>query len=103
MKALLRRRKFSFFEGKPSGRARISVAVFQLLAPSFVACIMEFASVLAYGQGTATDFVYVGTYTQSMSKGIYSYRFDSKTGQLKPIGLAAEIPNPSFNIADRSH
>ncbi len=103
MKALLRRRKFSFFEDRPGGRARIGVALFQVLAPSCVACILGFADMSIHGQAAATDFVYVGTYTQSMSKGIYSYRFDSKTGQLKSLGLAAEIPNPSFNITDRSH
>jgi 6-phosphogluconolactonase len=43
-------------------------------------------------------FVYVGTYTEqgSESKGIYGYRFDSATGRLAPLGLAAETINPSF-------
>ena len=43
---------------------------------------------------------YVGTYTgdKSNSKGIYSYRFDSATGQLTPIGLAGETPNPSYIV-----
>lgn len=43
-------------------------------------------------------FVYIGTYTEngSESKGIYAYRFDSATGRLTPIGLAAEATNPSF-------
>jgi 6-phosphogluconolactonase len=42
--------------------------------------------------------LYVGTYTEqgSESKGIYVYRFDSATGQLVPIGLAAKTINPSF-------
>jgi 6-phosphogluconolactonase len=48
-------------------------------------------------------FVYVGTYTGAHSKGIYSYRFHARTGQLTPIGLAAELPNPSFLIADRAN
>jgi 6-phosphogluconolactonase len=41
---------------------------------------------------------YVGTYTEegSKSKGIYAYRFDADTGQIKPLGLAAETTNPSF-------
>lgn len=47
-------------------------------------------------------FVYVGTYTGVQSKGIYAYRFDARVGQLTPIGLAAEIPNPSFVIADHA-
>jgi len=44
-------------------------------------------------------FVYVGTYTAeagSTSKGIYAYRFDSDTGELASIGVAAETANPSF-------
>lgn len=42
--------------------------------------------------------MYVGTYTEegSQSKGIYAYRFDSATGQLAPLGLAAQSVNPSF-------
>jgi 6-phosphogluconolactonase len=48
----------------------------------------------------ASDFVYVGTYTGTGSKGIYSYRFDAKTGQLSPIGVAAEQVNPSFLATD---
>ena len=41
---------------------------------------------------------YVGTYTEegSKSKGIYAYRFDAATGQITPLGLAAETTNPSF-------
>src|ERR1700751_1049183 len=41
---------------------------------------------------------YVGTYTEdgSKSKGIYAYRFDSDTGQITSLGLAAETTNPSF-------
>ena len=51
---------------------------------------------------TAGDYLlYVGTYTQpspkttSASKGIYAYRFDSKTGGLSPIGVVAETKNPA--------
>ena len=40
--------------------------------------------------------VYVGTYTKGLSKGIYAYNFDAATGDLKELGLAAEIDNPSF-------
>src|ERR1700749_2779389 len=46
---------------------------------------------------------YVGTYTASSSKGIYSFRFDPATGQLKPMGVAAELPNPSFLATDPQH
>jgi 6-phosphogluconolactonase len=42
--------------------------------------------------------MYVGTYTEegSESKGIYAYRFDSRSGQITPLGLAAQSVNPSF-------
>lgn len=40
--------------------------------------------------------VYVGTYTDKGSKGIYAYRFDSKSGKLDSIGLAAETQDPTF-------
>jgi 6-phosphogluconolactonase len=47
--------------------------------------------------------VYVGTYTAGTSKGIYNYHFDPKTGQLTPIGVAAEVVNPSFLVTDPQH
>lgn len=39
---------------------------------------------------------YVGTYTRDDSKGIYALRFEPDSGKLSTIGVAAEIPNPSF-------
>jgi 6-phosphogluconolactonase len=45
--------------------------------------------------------LYVGSYTHpappavSTSRGIYSFRFDPKSGVLAPLGLAAETPNPA--------
>jgi 6-phosphogluconolactonase len=41
---------------------------------------------------------YVGTYTEdgSKSKGIYAYGYDAATGEITPLGLAAETTNPSF-------
>jgi len=40
--------------------------------------------------------LFVGTGTNAGSKGIYLFQFDSSTGELKPQGLAAEAPSPSF-------
>ena len=51
--------------------------------------------------GAGDYFVYAGSYTNptptttSASKGIYAWRFDSKTGALTPIGLVAETINPA--------
>src|SRR5437867_2940575 len=42
--------------------------------------------------------VYVGTYTQGKSKGIYLFRLDLGSGKLTPEGLVAETPNPSFLV-----
>ena len=40
--------------------------------------------------------VYIGTYTDTKSKGIYISHFDPATGRLSPPELAAETKNPSF-------
>lgn len=44
--------------------------------------------------------LYVGTYTNADSKGIYAYRYNVTSGQLSSLGLAAETVNPSFLTAD---
>jgi len=49
----------------------------------------------------AQDYlVFVGTYASDGSKGIYSYRFDSQSGKITPLGLAGEASNPSFLAVD---
>jgi len=48
------------------------------------------------------DLVYIGTYTDHGSKGIYVYRFDAATGQVTTLGLAAESAQPSFLTVDSS-
>ena len=40
--------------------------------------------------------MYVGTYTRETSAGIYAYRFDVTSGQAKPLGLVADVRDPSF-------
>lgn len=47
--------------------------------------------------------VYVGTYTRQTSKGIYAFRFQSATGEITPLGLAAETVNPSFLAVHPNH
>jgi len=46
--------------------------------------------------------VYIGTFTDTGSKGIYVYRFDAATGDLSPLGVAAETASPSFLVPDRA-
>jgi 6-phosphogluconolactonase len=41
-------------------------------------------------------WTYIGTYTGQGSKGIYLGEFDLKSGELKLMGLAAELDNPTF-------
>jgi 6-phosphogluconolactonase (cycloisomerase 2 family) len=54
------------------------------------------------------DLAFVGSYTHptatttSASKGIYAFRFDSKSGTLAPLGLAAEAANPAHVWASPS-
>ncbi len=43
--------------------------------------------------------MYVGTYTNQQSKGIYGYRFQP-SGKFTPLGLVAETVNPTFLAVD---
>ena len=55
------------------------------------------AQCVSFGASHSGKYVlFVGTYTTGGSQGIYSYRFDAKSGRLKPLGLAAKTANPSF-------
>ena len=56
----------------------------------------------AAGTGQQEYLLYVGTYTDHASKGIYAYHFDSSTGKLSSLGLAAEAAEPSFLAVDSS-
>ena len=60
------------------------------------------ASVLTPAAGPEQQryLVYVGTYTDHGSKGIYTYRLDSSTGKLTSLGLAAGAVEPSFLAVD---
>ena len=41
-------------------------------------------------------FLFAGTYTAKDAKGVYLCRFAAKAGALEVLGLAAEMPNPTF-------
>ncbi len=62
---------------------------------------MLLGAILAHG-GTnnmsraAEYWTYVGTYTGNASRGIYVAKFNSETGKLGEVELAAEARNPSF-------
>ena len=57
-----------------------------------------FAAAAAPPEQQGKYLFYVGTYTEegSKSKGIYAFRYDANTGEITPLGLAAETTNPSF-------
>ncbi len=65
--------------------------------------LMTLIALASAGVGRAQDSpagpksrVYVGTYTNAGSKGIYLLEFDAGSGTLTPRGVAAESPSPSF-------
>jgi 6-phosphogluconolactonase len=69
-----------------------------LLLIVFLAILLGICT--AQSSTTSKYLAYVGTYTDHGSKGIYAYHFDSKTGRLTSIGLAAETENPTFLALD---
>lgn len=58
---------------------------------SFLSIVFAFFNVYAQ-----TVLLYVGTYTNENSKGIYQLQFNTKTGDLTNMQLAINIDNPSF-------
>src|SRR5260370_17878342 len=51
---------------------------------------------MASGARAADYFMYAGTYTNKQSKGIYTWKFDPRTGKAVSMGLAVETTSPSF-------
>jgi len=72
---------------------------------SFVALILSLGSSEWSGKNSSSSkyLLYVGTYTKGESKGIYAFRYDTKSAESTPLGLAAETPNPSFLVASPDH
>jgi 6-phosphogluconolactonase len=78
----------------------------RLMSLPWGACLAIVASVLVGASTNATQeargnyLLFAGSYTNptptttSASKGIYAFRFDSQSGALTPLGLAAETINP---------
>ncbi len=74
------------------------LAILLLAAFTFVAPYGALRAASAPSNGEY--LVYVGTYTRKTSKGLYAFRFNTSTGKLTSLGLAAEIPSPSFVAAN---
>src|SRR5438132_3737032 len=60
-----------------------------------VVCVL-FSALAASHAASKNYLLYVGTYTNTGSKGIYVYRYDAKSDKVVPLGLAAETVIPSF-------
>lgn len=78
-------------------RAKISCLAALLL----VALATRFAS--AQAENAASYRVYIGTFTDHGSKGIYLMRMDASTGSLSEPELAVEAPSPAFLALHPNH
>ncbi len=73
------------------------------LIPTLIALVLLPSALPPAHAQTGQMIAYVGTYTRQNSKGIYAFRFDSGTGKLSAIGLAAATSNPSYLAVHPSH
>jgi 6-phosphogluconolactonase len=65
--------------------------------------VLSLATVISAKESSKNKYLlFVGTYTEKESKGIYAYRYDAASNQLTPLGVAAETTNPSFLVIDPS-
>ncbi len=80
-----------------SPRMILSIALTGLL-------MLSETNIQAQTQAPAGKFwVYIGTYTGKLSKGIYRSELDVATGKLSKPEVAAEIPSPSFLAIHPNH
>src|SRR5208282_3317815 len=64
---------------------------------------LSLVTVTAAKESSKNKYIlFVGTYTEKESKGIYAYGFDAASSELTPLGVAAETTNPSFLAIDPS-
>lgn len=53
-----------------------------------------------FGASAREMLLYVGTYTNGKSEGIYIFRFNTSTGEMRRIGVASGISNPAYLSID---
>ncbi|MBA2500535.1 MAG: lactonase family protein [Chitinophagaceae bacterium] len=58
--------------------------------------LFSVSSIITMGQ---SNYILIGTYTQTGSKGIYVYRFDEKTGKASWVSNTEGVQNPSYLAA----
>lgn len=77
----------------------------QVVCSAAIAVFLTSSLCVAESSQHSKYLMYVGTYTEegSASKGIYAYRFDSRTGEITALGLAAQSVNPSFLAIHPNH
>ncbi|HWB87561.1 MAG TPA: lactonase family protein [Bryobacteraceae bacterium] len=61
-----------------------------------VACLLSVAAMFSANSSATQYLVYTGGFNRTGNKGMYAFRFDTKTGKLQRIGLAAEATNPTY-------
>lgn len=69
----------------------------------FAAVAAGFGAAPGRAEGPEKFWVFVGTYTDGESRGIYRMTLDPATGELSEPELAAETDNPSFLAVHPSH
>jgi 6-phosphogluconolactonase len=74
-----------------------------LLASLLSAVMTGLGASPAFSAEPGKFWVFVGTYTDGKSKGIYRMEFDPATGKLSEPVLAAEVDNPSFLAVHPMH
>lgn len=69
---------------------------------ALLACSLLSPAFAAVPAATAGSLVFVGTYTGPKSRGIHAFRLIERAGEpaLEPLGLAAEMAQPSFLTLD---
>jgi len=80
----------------------ISLVALMLAAPSAPFLLTLYARSPEGDAGQGNYIVYIGTYTEKASKGIYAYSFDPAKDHVASLGLAAETADPSFLAIDPS-
>jgi 6-phosphogluconolactonase len=86
----------SYLPLRTSIGANMALCVF----PSILAVLAMAAVTSGHAAGRAKYLVYIGTYTNHGSQGIYTSEFDPSNGHLSAPKLAAETAQPSFLAVD---
>jgi 6-phosphogluconolactonase len=89
----------TYRSGLPSQRRFILIPLFAL----FLSGTTMLSSEPQKSTSPREFLVYIGTYTDTKSKGIYAFRLDLTKGALTPVGLVGETESPSFLAVHPNH